>query len=231
MQTMRYKVTYWPLAFRGCFVTYLLAYADVAFAVEDDMAAIDRLKAQAVADQPTPLIGPPMLEDLETGIALNQVPAIVTYYAQSFGLAPQDPLQAARALKVLMDCNDLLMEICCYNGTSMWTREGWVQFRTERLPKWLGIFEEEIKRGTMGGDAVNFADIATCALFSPMMRCMPQLRPDLESAAPAVVALCDRIVAQPSLAAYIETEAQKYGTLYCGGQIEQSIRSQLALDG
>ncbi|GAA3580390.1 hypothetical protein [Marinobacter xestospongiae] len=75
------------------------------------------------------------------------MPAIVHYAAQELDLTPQDPYTAALSLKVLMDCNDLLMELCRYNGSSLWTHEEWREFRTRRLPQWLRLFEEALIRG------------------------------------------------------------------------------------
>ena len=230
MSQPRYKLTYWPTAFRGCFISYLLAYKDVAFEISSDMDAIIALKSMAPADQETPFMGPPLLKDLETGKTITQTPAIVLYLAHDLDLYPENMLAVAQAMKVQMDCNDVLMEICCHNGSSMWTRENWINFRQNRLPRWMTMFEEEVKRGTIGGDKVNFADIATFALFGNMIRCLEELEPDLKRHAPNVYALCEQIGKTPSLTAFIASEEEKYGKSYCMGQIEKSIRAQLSLD-
>nr|MDJ0939898.1 glutathione S-transferase family protein [Woeseiaceae bacterium] len=133
-------------------------------------------------------------------------------------------------MKVLMDCNDVLMEICRYNGSTMWDREDWIRFRSERLPRWLAIFEESLKRRFIGKDTVSFADIGTYALFGNMIRCLPELEPDLLNNAPGIHSLCKRIGSEPSLASYVAAEEQRYGSLYCGGYIEESIRKMLELD-
>jgi glutathione S-transferase len=133
-------------------------------------------------------------------------------------------------MKILMDCNDVLMEICRYNGSAMWEREQWIEFRSQRLPRWLDIFEESLKRGFLGKDQVSFADIGVFALFGNMTRCLPELEADVRKRAPGIRALCQRIGSEPSLASYVADEEQKYGKLYCGGQIEQSIREMLKAD-
>jgi glutathione S-transferase len=94
----------------------------------------------------------------------------------------------------------------------------------------MAIFEESLNRGVIGGGSATFADIGTFALFGNMIRCLPELESDLLTHAPGVHALCQKIGAQPSLAKYIADEAQRYGNLYCGGQIEESIRKMLAMD-
>ncbi len=226
----RYRLYYWPIPFRGCFVSYLFAYRNVPLEEAASFEDIKRRVEQPPAEQDVPFIGPPVLADLENGNTLSQMPAIVLYVAPALDLAPEDSFELALALKVLMDCNDVLMEICRYNGSSMWQREEWRQFRSERLPRWLAVFEESLRRGHIGKEAASFADIAVYALFGNMQRCLPELGADVRQHAPGIHAHCDRIGSTPSLARHVEDQAERYGTLYCGGQIEASIRDMLEQD-
>ncbi|MEM9302249.1 MAG: glutathione S-transferase family protein [Pseudomonadota bacterium] len=230
MSTPRFRLYYWPLPFRGCFVSYQFAYQDVPLLEESDLEAIETLRQQPPSDQPVPFMGPPVLEDLETGEFISQAPAIVSHIAGPLGLLPGDRFQAALCMKVLMDCNDLLMELCRYNGSWMWDREAWIEFRGKRLPRWMHLFEESLARGHVGGPVVSYADIAVFALFGNMTRCLPELAPDLLRSAPGIGALCQRIGAKPSMARRVRSDQERFGQLYCGGQIEASIRSMLALD-
>ncbi|MDJ0917983.1 MAG: glutathione S-transferase family protein [Woeseiaceae bacterium] len=226
----RFKLYYWPLPFRGCFVSYLFAYRDVPLLEIADFEEISDLQISHPSDQDVPFMGPPVLSDLESGRSLSQMPAIVLYVAGELDLIPEDPFDAAMCMKVLMDCNDVLMEICRYNGSIMWERDTWTEFRSNRLPRWLDIFEESLKRGLFGRDAVSFADIGVYALFGNMIRCLPELEPDLRTRAPGTHAICQRIGSKPSLAKFVADEEREYGNLYCGGQIEQSIRRMLEED-
>jgi glutathione S-transferase len=94
----------------------------------------------------------------------------------------------------------------------------------------MQIFEESLRRGLIGNHAKSFADVGVFALFGNMTRCLPELEGDLLEHAPGIHALCQEIGSQPSLANYVANEEQKYGKLYCGGQIEQSIRKMLEMD-
>ena len=226
----RFQLYYWPLPFRGCFVSYLFAYRDVPLLEQADMEANMTLKNRHPGEQDVPFMGPPVLIDLESGRALSQMPAIVLYVTRELDLMPDDPFDVSMCRKVLMDCNDVLMEICRYNGSIMWEREKWVEFRSQRLPRWLDIFEESLQRGFLGKDAVTFADIGVFALFGNMIRCLPELEPDISNRAPGIHALCRRIGSKPSLARFVTDEEQTYGKLYCGGQIERSIREMLEMD-
>jgi len=225
-----FRLYYWPTPFRGCFISYLFAYHDVPLLEEASVEINARLKNTLPNQQDIPYMGPPLLHDLESERALSQMPAIVMYVSRKLDLMPQDPFDAALCMKVLMDCNDVLMEICRYNGSSMWTRNEWKQFRSQRLPRWMQIFEESLKRGFIDKQATSFADIGVFALFGNMTRCLPELEKDLLDHAPGIRALCKRIGSQPSLAKHVAAEEQKYGKLYCGGQIEKSIRKMLEMD-
>ena len=226
----RYLLYYWPIPFRGCFVSYLFAYRDVPLLEKTDLDENFALKNLPPGEQETPYMGPPVFRDLETGHSLSQMPAITLYVAPMLDLLPEDPFDVAIGLKVLMDCNDVLMEVCRYNGSIMWERDTWREFRDERLPRWLDIFEESLTRGHVGQDAVSFADIAVFALFGNMTRCLPELDADVLHRAPGIHALCQRIGSKASLARFVAGQDREYGKLYCGGQIEESIRKMLAMD-
>ena len=225
-----FRLYYWPIPFRGCFVSYLFAFRNVPLLETSGFDEIRELLGADPDEQDVPFMGPPMLRELETGRTLSQMPAIVLYASRELDLLPREPFAVAIAMKVLMDCNDVLMEICRYNGSMMWERDDWLRFRTERLPHWLQIFEESLKRGHIGQDEVTFADIGVYALFGNMMRCLPELEPDVRKHAPGIHAHCRRIGSEPSLQAYVADEEERYGNLYCGGQIEQSIRKMLSMD-
>jgi glutathione S-transferase len=226
----RFQLYYWPIPFRGCFVSYLFAYRGVPLLMEASLEENKNLISRDPGEQAIPFMGPPVLRDLESGRTLSQMPAIVLYVAHELDLLPKDQFDAAMCMKVLMDCNDVLMEICRYNGSIMWSREEWTQFRSQRFPRWLRIFEESLKREFIGEKPVSFADVGVFALFGNMIRCLPELEADILAHAPETHALCLKIGSQSSLAEYVSEEEKKYGKLYCGGQIEASIRKMLAQD-
>ena len=94
----------------------------------------------------------------------------------------------------------------------------------------LDNVEDSQQRGHVGKDRISFADIGIFALFVNMTRCLPELEPDLLKHAPGIHTLCPSIGSQPTLAKFVENEEQKYGKLYCGGQIVESIRKMLEID-
>jgi glutathione S-transferase len=82
----------------------------------------------------------------------------------------------------------------------------------------------------LGGEALSVADIVTYALWGTMIRCLPDLSVDCREYSPNVFALCQRIENRPKIQKFVEGQMQRYGNLYCGGQIEKSIRQMLEQD-
>ena len=232
-----YKLFYWGLPFRGCFVQLLLEHAGVDYEMANVEETLE-LKSATLAQQALPAMAPPFFRDLITDHALAQMPAIMMYLAGKHGYLPKDPYQQAVVLKVLLDCNDVLSDITNANGSKMWDHPQWRSFRRERLPRWMGIFEQTgIRFGLdsdsgylLGGRQATCADIAATALFGTMARCLKPLAEDFAERAPLVAALVARIEAEPSVRQYIARQKAEHGDLYCGGQIEQSIREMLGED-
>ena len=233
----RYKLYYWPLPFRGNFPRLVMEHAEVGY----EMSTLDEnveLKDRVVTDQGIPGMAPPMLHDLESNVWINQMPAIMMYLAAEHGYLPEDNHARAVALKVICDCNDVLSDLTNANGSQMWVRETWKLFRTTRLVRWLEIFEELGQRYglendseyLLGTETPSVADLAVTALLHTLCRCMPELAPDVSDNAPNVAALVKRTAETPQLAQFYAEQQNALGNLYCGGQIEASIRDMLELD-
>lgn len=235
--TIPYKIYYWPLPFRGCFIQLLLEHAGVEY----ELASVDEtanLKNLPISDQPVAAMAPPYLEDRINGENLSQMPAIMMYLGGRHDYLPLDPYRQTLVLKILLDCNDVLSDLTNANGSLMWEHEKWRLFRTERLLRWMQIFEQTgLRYGIgndsgylLGGDRETCADIAATALFGTMIRCLEPLAQDLTRTAPRIAALVARIESQPPIQGFISRQETEFGDLYCGGQIEHSIREMLTLD-
>lgn len=233
---MTYRFYYWPIPFRGHFVRYALAFAGTDWQEAEASELID-LKGLPPERQPVQFMGPPVLHDLERDIWISQLQAVLDYLGHRLGLGPSDPADRAMTLKIVGDCIDVLEEITRHCGRSgMWTPETWEPFVSRRLPRWMHLFEATGRAhgltetgGTMlGSDSPMLADLATAALWHTMTDKLPALRPVLDREAPCTAALSDRIAALPDIAEMRAAQDARSGDLYCGGQIEDSIRAMLA---
>lgn len=233
MHMSEYTLYYWPLPFRGQFVRSALAHVGASW-TEASIEDLVALKGAEPAEQLVPHMGPPVLTDHAADVSLAQTPAILTYLAAKYSLAPTDPAGAAMTAKIIADANDVLCEMTLNNGAQMWTQEAWDAYRP-RLSRWMTIFEEHGRRhgltGTtghfLGTDAPSLADLVVHSLWGVMTSKLPTLRPLLETTAPAIAGLSDRIGALPEQVELRIRSDAAYGDEWCSGQIEASLRAVL----
>ena len=136
--------------------------------------------------------------------------------------------------KIIADANDVLNEMTLHNGAQMWTQKRWDRFRP-RLGHWMTIFEDNgrrhgltIEQGhILGTDAPGLADLVVHTLWGVMISKLPVLRPVLETTAPTVAALSDRIAQLPEQEELRVRSDNAYGDEWCSGQIEASLRAVL----
>jgi glutathione S-transferase len=226
-----YKLYYWDVPFRGIFPALMLTEVGAKFSWHD-ASEIYPEKSLGIHN---PGMAPPYLLDMKTKRYLAQMPAILMHLAHAYDYLPGKVETRDLALKTILDCNDVLMEITNYYGQSMWNEKDWQEFRKNRLSKWMKIFEAtgslhhlEAEKGFLLGSTISVADIAVTALFGTMIYSFPELQQDLEKNAPSISQLCSRIEARPSIWTYLEKQRHKWGREYCGGEIERSLRQMIS---
>ena len=228
-----YDLYYWPIPFRGQFVRAALAFAGKSW-TEHGGAAISKAMGGDPGDMPVPFMGPPILIERRSGVALSQMAAILSYLGDTLALLPADPAGRAMALKVVLDANDVIDDITLDGGRLMWTEPRWREF-TPRLKKWMSLWEETGRRHglkpdsgfLLGGDKPGLADIVTATLWGTMGDRFPTLAQMLQETAPLTAALARRIGETPALAKLAAKARKDYGETYCGGQIEASLRKAI----
>ena len=228
-----YTLYYWPLAFRGQFVRSVLAHVGASW-TEANIEDLITLKDAEPTRQLVPHMGPPVLTDHTANLSLAQTPAILAYLGGKFDLIPKDPARAALTAKIIADANDVLYEMTLHNGAQMWTQKRWDAYRP-RLGRWMAIFEEHGRRHgltmeaghVLGTDAPGLADLVVHILWGVMTSKLPALRPLLETTAPAIAALSDRIARLPEQEKLCVDSDHEYGDEWCSGQIEASLRAVL----
>ncbi|AYJ84979.1 glutathione S-transferase (plasmid) [Sphingomonas paeninsulae] len=232
-----YDLYYWPVPFRGQFIRAILAYAGKSWD-EHDAGEIEKLMTAAPRDQPVPFMGPPVLIDNRTGLALSEMPAIAVYLGETLGLIPDDAASRAMTAKIVNDANDVIDEITIDGGREMWTAESWDAF-VLRLKRWMAFWETTgVQHGLkdddgflLGTEKAGVADIVTSTLWSTMSGRFSSIAAMLDEAAPRAAALSRRLQEVPSLKALKEDSDARYGETYCGGEIEISLRKVTAKAG
>lgn len=226
-----YSLYYWDVPFRGIFPQLLLEDAGASYEWHD-ASEIYPKKSLKIHN---PGMAPPYLYEKKTDRYLSQMPAILMHLAREFDYLPKRIETLDLTLKTICDCHDVLLEITHSYGATMWNEDEWKEFRSERLPIWMKIFEEigsshGLKKdsGFLLGSHISVADIATTALFGTMIHSFPELKKDLQKNAPSVAALCERVESRPRIRSFLERQRNEFGRSYCGGEIEKSLREMLS---
>lgn len=226
-----YALHYWDVPFRGIFPQLFLEEVKANYEWHD-ASEIYPEKSLKIHN---PGMAPPYLYDSKNKKYLAQMPAILMHLAREHDYLPKRTETLDLALKIILDCNDVLMEFTNYYGQKMWDKEEWEEFRTTRLRKWMKIFEQtgiehglKTDHGYILGSTITVADIATAALFGTMMHSFPELKKDLNKHAPCISNLCDRVEKRPAISKFLAEQREKYGSSYCGGEIEKSLRQMMS---
>lgn len=222
-----YKLYYWEAPFRGNFIQLLL---------EELNCGYQRFNASEIYPQRSlkikfPGMAPPYLYDASTKTYWAQMPAIMMYLARKHKFLPKDIENQILISKLIADCHDILLEFTNFYGKEMWTKKDWKKFRQERFSKWLQIFEKtgelhELRKtkGYLLGSKISVADITTTALFGSMLHTFPSLEDDFKQDAPNTLELIQRIENRPRIKKCLEKQRKEWGDIYCGGEIENSLR-------
>jgi len=229
----RYTLYYWSVPFRGQFVRATLAFAGQGWTEAGD-DAIARLMDGPVKSMPVPFMGPPVLVDHQTDVAIAQMPAIILYLGETLTLMPVAPGARALTMKVINDANDVIDELTLDGGRQMWTAARWCAFEP-RLRKWMSFWEETGRRHgltrdsgfLLGGDDAGLADVVSSTLWTTVADRFPALKTLLEQEAPMTAGLVHRVAERPALAALSGQAKAEHGEAWSGGQIEASLRKVL----
>jgi glutathione S-transferase len=220
---MRYELYYWPsIQGRGEFVRLALEDADADYV---DVARLSKrggkgvpalmrfLQSPAVERAP---FAPPFLKAGDLVIA--QTANILAYLGPRLHLAPRGEAGRLWAQQLQLCIADWLVEVhdthhpiaggLYYEDQKREARRRALNFRTERLPKWLGYFEQVIQRNTRAsgyaiGAAVSCVDLSLFQMIAGLRYALPRAMARLEGAHPRLVALHERVAARPRIAAYL----------------------------
>lgn len=227
---MKYYLYYWDVPFRGIFPRLFLEAVGAKYEYHD----ASEIYPKKSLDIYNPGMAPPYLFDVKNDRYLAQMPAILIHLAREYDYLPKRIETADLALKTILDCHDILTEITNNGGQLMWSHNEWKKFRSDRLHRWMKIFEKtghehglKSDHGFLLGSSISVADIATTALFGTMTYSFPELKFDFTKHAPCVSSLCDRIEVRPLIAPFLKKLREEHGRTYCGGKIEKSIREMM----
>jgi glutathione S-transferase len=209
---MRYELYYWPtIQGRGEFIRLALEdadadYVDVARRPRGMAAMMHLMQSAAVRHAP---FAPPFLRAGELVIA--QTAAILLYLGPRLGLAPRSEAGRLWVHQLQLTIADWLLEAhdahhpigggLYYEQQKREARRRAAQFRKERLPKFMGYFEDVLDR--TGGERIHYAHLSLFQMIAGLRYAFPRAMRRLEARHPLLVELHARVAARPRLAKYL----------------------------
>ena len=219
---MRYELYYWSeIQGRGEFIRLVLEdadadYVDVARLPKGGMAAMMRFLESRSVERPP--FAPPFLKAGK--LVIGQTANILQFLGPRLGLAPKNEATRLWANQLQLTIADWVGEVhethhpisggLYYEDQKREAKRRADDFRTERLPKFLGYFERLLKQNPKGSDyllgkAVSYADLSLFQMIAGLRYAFPRAMAKLEREHPRVVALHDRVSTRPRLASYLSS--------------------------
>ena len=209
---MRYELYYWPsIQGRGEFVRLALEdagadYVDVARRPKGMRAMMHLMESRSLRRPP---FAPPFLRSGELVIA--QTALILHYLGPRLGLAPKAEAARLWLHEQQLTISDWLVEVhdthhpigsgLYYEDQKPEARRRAEDFLEERLPKFMDYFER-LERGR----AVTYVELSLFQMIEGLRYAFPKAMRALEPKYPKLVALHDRVVERPRLAAYLSSK-------------------------
>jgi glutathione S-transferase len=218
---MRYELYYWPsIQGRGEFVRLALEdagadYTDIARKPKG-MAAMMRLMESRGIGQPP--FAPPFLKSGKLVIA--QTANILLYLAPRLDLVPMNEAGRVWAHQLQLTIADWVVEAhdthhpissgLYYDEQKAAAKRRAADFTANRIPKYLGYFDQILKRNMKGseflvGRNVSYVDLSLFQMIEGLRYAFPRAMARLEPKHPRATALHDRILARPRLAKYLSS--------------------------
>lgn len=220
---MRYELYYWPsIQGRGEFVRLALeeaaaGYVDICRMPEREgmgVPAMMRLMKEAPAGRLP--YAPPFLKAGKQVIA--QTANILQFLGPRLGLVPKPEATRLWAHQLQLTIADLVSEVhdthhpiaggLYYEEQKREARRRAADFRTERLPKFLGYFENVLAENPGGdrylvGKSLSYVDVAMFQVIAGLNYAFPRVMEGMSRKRPRLMALHQRVKDRPRIAAYL----------------------------
>lgn len=212
---MRYELYYWSgIQGRGEYVRLALEdagadYLDVA-RKRGDKAIMPFLRGKQQGPLP---FAPPFLK--AGRLVMAQTATILAYLGPRLGLAPAGLPAQIYAQQLQLTIADFVVEIhdthhpiavdLYYEQQRAAARKRSKAFREERLPKFLGYFEQVLERGNrrQALSRHSYVDLSLFQLISGLDYAFPATMHRMQRRIPRLRALAERIAERPNIAAYL----------------------------
>lgn len=223
-QGATYELFYWPsIQGRGEFVRLALeaagaTYVDVARLPAEKGGGVRVLTTLlAEADGGGPFFAPPVLR--HGAVTLSQTAAILQYLGPRLHLVPEDEASRLKANHLQLTIADFVLEThdthhpiassLYYHDQQAEALRRAVLFIKSRIPKYLGYFERVLETNVLGGGrrtvgaALSYVDLSLFQIMAGLGYAFPRALARMTIGLPRLVALGERVAAEPAVAAYL----------------------------
>jgi glutathione S-transferase len=215
---MRYELYYWPsIQGRGEYVRLALEeagadYTDVARGARGVAAMMKMMEAKN-----TPPFAPPFLKAGE--LVVGQTANILFYLGSRHGLAPKAEAGRLWLHQLQLTVTDFVTEVhdthhplgpsLYYEDQKAAAKKRTDEFWNERVPKYLGYFEQLLKDnggGYVTGRRLTYIDLSMFQLIEGLRYAFPKRMKAFERRIPGLVDLHDRVAARPNIKTYLSSD-------------------------
>ncbi|WP_431323852.1 glutathione S-transferase [Rhizobium sp. YTU87027] len=222
---MAYQLYYWDgIQGRGEFVRLALEeaqadYVDVARQSGRGMGTGAMLELMRSRHEPHIPFAPPFLKDGE--LVVSHVANILFYLGPKLGLAPEDEKLRYVANGLQLTITDLVGEVhdthhpiaasLYYEDQKEAAKARSAAFINERIPKFLGYFEQVLQQNPMGsnqivGNRLTYVDLSLFQLIEGLRYAFPKAMKAYGVDYPGLTALHDAVARRPNVAAYLRSD-------------------------
>ena len=216
---MRYQLYYWPMIQgRGEYVRLALEDSGADY---DDVArrkgGMDTMMRMTEPGKGTPPFAPPFLKAGK--LMIGQTANILLYLGGRLALAPKSEPGRLWVHQLQLTIADFVVEIhdthhplgpsLYYEDQRSPAKKRSAEFWKERVPKFLGYFEDLVKANGgafVTGRRATYADLSLFQIVEGLRYAFPKRMKTFERKIPRLVELRDRVAERPNIKAYLASE-------------------------
>jgi len=222
-----YELWYWlGIPGRGEFVRLALEAAGLPYADKGCKQGAEALMQDLSGRGGIAPFAPPYLVDRDGPgggeLAIGQVAHILTYLAEKHGFNGPDPLTNLKLIQLQLDISDMVAEVHAthhplanglyYADQKEAAARRAQEFRSNRIPKFLGHFERALAAGGgpfMAGEAWSHVDTSLFQLLAGLDYAFPNRMAGLAGTYPALERMRRAVEALPGIAAYLASDRRQ----------------------
>jgi glutathione S-transferase len=215
---MKYELYYWPdIQGRGEYIRLALEEAKAPYVDLARGSGGTSVMMRMMDEGATPPFAPPFLRAGK--LVIGQTANILLYLGARHGLAPKTEAGKLWVHQLQLTVTDFVLEVhdthhplgpsLYYEDQKAAAKKRTEEFWKERVPKYLGYFEDILKRGGgsyLVGRKLTYIDLSLFQIVEGLRYAFPRRMKAFEDDIPALIDLHARVAARPNIKAYLASD-------------------------